>query len=433
MNHIQQLREIAPYIRAHQNSTLVVLFSGEVQQLPHYPSIIKDLLLLHSIGVRLVTVFGCRPQINQALQSAGLESNIVNGKRVTNAEHLDTIISVVAKMQMRHTALFTATARATILPSQSTSLAWGNWITAQPIGVLEGVDFAHTGKVRKTDVDNIEHLLDGGHIVAIHPLAASRLGDLYNLSSEDIAGQLARKLNTDKLIIFTDKLQLPESITKPGAFVDCAKLDKLLPSVNNQGHQSLLQLAIDVCRAKPQKVHFIDTEHDGALLKELFTRDGSSLMVTSGNHERLQQAHSKLIPEIHELIKPMEKMGYLRPRDLEMLEKQVHDFYVLLLDETIIGCASLHKKDNGLAELACFVIAPEYQGKRKGFRLLSLVEQQAIKMNISQLVVLTTQTNDWFEEHGFNAANKKDFAGLFDEEQLDACRNARLLIKTIRK
>lgn len=433
MDHIQQLREIAPYIRAHQNTTLVVVLSGEVQQLPHYPSIIKDLLLLQSIGVRLVCVFGCRPQISQALQAASLESAIVKGKRVTQAEHLDVIIPVVATMQLRHTALFTATARVAPLPSHTTSLVWGNWVTAQPIGVLEGVDFARTGKVRTTDVGTIEQLLDGGHIVAIHPLAASRLGDIYNLSSEDIAEQLVHSLKPDKLIVFADRMQLPESITEPGSFVDSARLAQLLPSVSDHTHASLLQLAINVCQQQAQRVHFIDSALDGALLTELFTRDGSSLMVTSSSHERLQQAQSQHIPAIHELIKPMEQLGYLRPRDVETLEKQLHDFYILLLDEAIIGCASLHKKGNGIAELACFVIAPAYQGKRKGFQLLSLIEQQATDMAITQLVVLTTQTRDWFEGQGFQLAQKQDFTKLFESEELDACRNARLLVKSLGK
>ena len=431
MKHIEQLREIAPYIQAHQNTTMVILLSGEVQQLSHYHSIIKDILLLHSIGVRLVLVFGCRPQIDAALSNANISSEIINGRRITNADQIDTIIGAVATMQLRHNCLFSATANVAPLPSTMTSLVWGNWIAAQSVGIVDGIDFGHTGKVRKLDTTSIEQLLDSGQIVACHSLASTSLGELCNLSSEDIAEALARSIHADKLILFARTEGLDQLMSSAN-FIDFRELGNMLPDITSDDQKSLLQLAINACIWKVRRVHLINSHQEGALLKELFTRDGSSLMVTDGTHQKFTQAKPEQIPAIHELIRPMEEQGFLRIRDLDMLEQQIEDYYLLNLDQAIIGCAALHPLSETIAELACFVIAPEYQGMHKGFHFLTLLEQQARRMNITTLAVLTTQTKGWFEEHGFVPAEKTDFGDLFASKRFDPCRNARLFTKNIK-
>ncbi|MBV1869270.1 MAG: amino-acid N-acetyltransferase, partial [Gammaproteobacteria bacterium] len=160
--------------------------------------------------------------------------------------------------------------------------------------------------------------------------------------------------------------------------------------------------ASDVCEQGLQRSHLISHQEDGALIKELFTLDGSGTLVVKGSYERLRQANIDDVGGILDLIAPLEDEGILVRRSREHLETEISQFIVLERDEMIIGCAALYPFTEGSGgELACLATHPEYRDGARGDLLLKEVETLAGSMGLTSLFVLTTRTAHWFLEKGF--------------------------------
>ncbi|MFW6342579.1 MAG: amino-acid N-acetyltransferase, partial [Halothiobacillaceae bacterium] len=140
----------------------------------------------------------------------------------------------------------------------------------------------------------------------------------------------------------------------------------------------------------------------GALLAELFTRDGCGTLITAEAYERTRPATLDDIGGIVALIEPLEQAGVLVRRSREQLELEIDRFTVIERDGDVIGCAALYPDiEARTGELACLVIHPDYRGEGRAGRLLAFMEQQARKQNLASIFVLSTQTTHWFKERGF--------------------------------
>jgi amino-acid N-acetyltransferase len=189
--------------------------------------------------------------------------------------------------------------------------------------------------------------------------------------------------------------------------------------------------ALEACRGGVRRVHLINRHLDGALLLELFTREGVGTMVVRHSLDHLRDATIDDVGGVLALISPLEDEGTLVKRGRELLEIEIDRFSVVDHDGMIVGCAALYPyPDAKAAELACLAVHPDYRDAGHGADLLNVIEGKAQARGIERLFVLTTRAAHWFIERGFSEANvdalPADKRALYNWQ-----RRSKVLIKTL--
>jgi amino-acid N-acetyltransferase len=404
---VHWFRNAAPYIHAHRGRTFVITFTGDAVQGSKFPHLIHDIALLGSLGIQLVLVYGARPQIETTLAQRGLSLRYVNGLRITDDGALPCVKEAVGAVRIEIEALLSMGLPNSPMAGAQVRVASGNFITARPLGIREGVDYRHTGEVRKVDTEAIRQRLNNGAIVLLSPLGYSPTGEVFNLSAEEVATASAIALGADKLIFISAYLPVTDSSPLPRELTP-AEAEQLLQSRSQLSNELAyhLQSAAHACRSRVQRVHIIDQRLDGALLMELFKRDGVGTLVTATAFEDTRKATIEDVGGILELIAPLEEKGLLVRRPRERLEMEIHCFMVMERDGAIIACAALYPfPEEKIGELACLVVHPDYRQSGRATDLLSTIEKAAKQQSLNHLCVLTTQTVHWFQERGFEPAS----------------------------
>lgn len=408
---VKGFRQSAPYVNAHRGKTMVIMLGGEIFTDPNFDNIINDIALLHSLGVRIVLVYGARPQINDNLQNNHCESQYHKGIRVTNESALNLAMQAAGRLQLALTARLSMSLNNTPMQGTQLNVVSGNFIIAQPLGVDDGVDYCHSGKVRRIDSEAINRMLDMGSIVVVGPIASSVTGESFNLMYEDVATQTAIRLKAYKLIGFCSEqgILAEDGRVIPELFPTCA--EKLLQQIQDSqdtesgytsGTYRFLRGALTACRAGVPRCHLVSYKEDGALLQELFSFDGIGTQVVMASAEQTRNAEIHDIGGILDLIQPLEEQGILVRRSREQLEQEIHKFTIIEKDRLIIGCAALYPYiEDNMAEMACVAVHQDYRDGDRGVMLLNHMRQKAKTMGIQKLFVLTTHSLHWFREQGF--------------------------------
>ncbi|EGG98657.1 N-acetylglutamate synthase [gamma proteobacterium IMCC2047] len=319
------------------------MLGGEAAQHGHFNDIIHDIALLHSLGVKLEIVHGSRPQIDQRLQAAGIKSEFHRDLRITDQASLDCVKAATGSLRSEIEALLSMGLANSPMHGARLRIASGNLITAKPVGILDGIDFQFTGEVRRVDCEGIRHQLDDGSIVLLPPLGYSRTGEVFNLSSEDLATEVAIALQADKLILMYGEQGV---INSSGELIRELNTDETEQLINDEQQcleiQRHLKAAYRACHAGIQRTHLVSFAEDGALLSELYSRDGSGTLITVQSYEQIRPAQASDAAGIIELIRTQEEKGVLVRRSRERLESEIEQFTVIERDDTIIGCAALY-------------------------------------------------------------------------------------------
>ncbi|MDH5479411.1 MAG: amino-acid N-acetyltransferase [Nitrosomonas sp.] len=406
---VSWLRTVAPYVNAFRGKTFVIGFSGEMVTGNKFVDFIHDINLLASLGIRLVLVHGARPQIQQKLDANNLSSQSVMGMRVTDSITLQCIKESVGRIHLEIEALLSMGLPNSPMANASITVASGNFVTACPVGVINGVDLMHTGKVRKINAHAIHTHLQQGEVVLVSPLGYSPTGEIFNLTFKNVATEIAIALNAEKLIFLLDTPGTTKSSTKNTyklprelTVVDC---QTVLDDQSNQlPHETkeFLGCAIKACESSVTRTHLINRNADGAILQELFTHHGIGCMVSQETLQTLRKAKIEDVGSILQIIEPLEAEGVLVKRKRELLEIEIDRFIILEHDGITFGCAALYPFPNkDVCELACLAVHPDHRNAGHGDKLLKHIENQAVSQGIKQLFVLTTHATHWFIEHGF--------------------------------
>jgi len=399
------VRQAAPYIHAFRGKTFVIAFGGEVLESNTAQALIHDIALLDSMGIHLVLVHGARPQIDAEMRSRGLKPRFHNGLRVTDGETLECVKRAMGVSRIEIEARLSQGLPNTPMAGGFLRVTGGNFITARPVGVVDGVDFQYTGAVRKIIAEEIRADIDQENVVLITPIGASPTGEIFNLAWEEVAEAVAVAIQADKLIFLCDA---PGLVDKTGNLIDAIAADETERLIRRKVAQSaevarVLPGALRACRAGVGRVHFLDRRTDGAMLMEFFTRDGIGTVLTSAPLARLREATHEDVGAILALIAPLEADGTLVRRGRERLEMEITRFSVLEHDGVIVGCAAVYPfAGEQAAELACLAVMPEYQRAGYGDQLRRRIEDRARKLKLKRLFVLTTRTAHWFVERGFS-------------------------------
>ncbi len=413
-DHVDWFRASAPYIHTHRGRTFVILFGGEAVDHPSFAHLIHDIALLGSLGVRLVLVHGARPQIEKQLKTLGLASDFSDELRVTPAENMPGVEQAVGQVRMAIEAQLSMGLPNTPMAGAAVRVVSGNFITAQPYGIHNGVDFGQTGNVRNVDAKAINNQLEQKNVVLISPIGYSPTGETFNLRAEDIATQTAIALQADKLIFIMENNGATDENGHLLAQLNPTQAEQWQQEHGGDNHndsrtQTHLNSAARACRKGVKRAHMVSRDINGALLLELYSRDGVGTLVTAGNYEGLRTATIDDIGGIMELITPLEQQGVLVRRSREQLELDIKDFTVIERDSMIIACAALFLfPEEKAAELACLAVHANYQRHGRGNDLMEHIEWQARKQHVEKLFTLTTQTTHWFLERGFREISPDD-------------------------
>ena len=408
---VNWFRASSPYIHAHRNRTFVIFFSGAAVTDKDFDELIHDFALLKSLGVRLVLVHGIRNQIDERLLEQGDTPKFHHHLRITDATTLQYVKQAAGLVRVEIEALLSMGVSGSPMAGAQIRVASGNFVTAKPLGVLDGIDYCFTGKVRRIDSQAIHQQLDQNNVVLISPIGYSPSGEVFNLSAEEVATEVAIALQAEKLILLTEHNCLSSDDHQPIQQLTTQQAASLL-----QQHHDLpdaiarsLQAAMQSCRQGVHRAHLINRLVDGALLLELFTRDGVGTLISSTAFETIRPANLDDIGGIMELIKPLEAQGVLVKRSREKLEMEINDYIVIERDGLIIGCTALHIIPNAnSAEIACLAVHLDYQKGARGNSLLAYLTDQAKQQGIQRLFVRSTQTMHWFVERGFVTCEVED-------------------------
>lgn len=429
---VSWFRNSSPYIHAHRNKTFVISFGGEAVLAEGFEHHVHDFALLSSLGIRLVLVHGIRPQIDQRLARLAVPARFHNNLRITDDLALQCAKEAAGLVRVEIEALLSMGLANSPMAGSALKVASGNFVTAKPLGVIDGVDYCHTGEVRRIDNKAIQQQLEQKNVVLISPIGYSPTGEVFNLSAEQVATAIAIALNAEKLVLLTEQnLQNPETLQAIRQITsDETKLFLQNYPATPETLTLALKAAIQSCDSGVNRVHLVDRTINGAILLELFSRDGVGTLVSSDPFEVLRSATLNDIGGILELIKPLEQLDKLAKRSREKIEMEIADYIILERDGLIIGCMALHvEKQMEFGAIACLAVHPDYQGSARGQRLFEHVSQKAKQLKLRKLFVLSTQTAHWFIERGFRPSSITELPESL-KKLYNPARNSKVLCKT---
>ena len=429
---VEWFRSASPYIRVHRGRTFVVQFDDTAVADETFNDLIHDLALLNSLGIRLVLVFGTRSSIEQRLEENGIALDYHNGIRITTGEAMECVKEAAGKLRVEIEARLSMGLGNSPMTHANLRVSSGNYVAARPMGIVEGIDFQLTGEVRSIDVNTINTKLHAGEIVLIAPIGYSTTGECFNLNAEQLAAQAATALNADKLIYLMEARGLSNDQGELIRQLNQLEAESLLKKTDEvTAYHNYLRSAVTACKHGVHRIHLIDRHLDGAIIQELFTRDGAGTMVSSTPYDVIRQATIEDIPGLMILIEPLEKDGILVQRSREKLELEVDNFTVMERDGVIIGCGALYPlAGTGAAELACLVIHRDYHRCGRGELLLGIIEDKARSEAVKRLFLLTTHAEHWFLEQGFINARLEDLP-VERKTLYNYQRKSKILVKTL--
>mmetsp|Transcript_22473 Transcript_22473/g.36347 ORF Transcript_22473/g.36347 Transcript_22473/m.36347 type:complete len:659 (+) Transcript_22473:108-2084(+) len=414
-------RGAAPYIRRHRTSTMVLHIPGALMGTHVLDAIASDAALLALLGIRLAVVVGARPQIDRRLRERGLTPRYHGAFRVTDAQALEVVKEAAGAARIEvESRLARSMEGGGGGADARVQVVGGNFYTAQPFGVVGGVDFGFSGKVRRVETQAIEARLAMGDVVVLTSVGYSASGETFNVNSEKLAAAVAGSLKASKAIFLTEGQQLVDRRT--GGLLQSLRLKDATAFVEARARPagyseigageededySLVAAARGACealRGGATRAHLV-APHPGALVQELYTRDGAGTLIAKDLYDDIRPATPGDIPAIVGIIRPLEEAGFLVPRSEQQIEESLHHYYVFAREDGPVAVATLAPYDGTHAEIGCFAVAPRYRQAGRGDAMLNYLERLASNLGIATLFCLSTQTMQWFEERGFRPAS----------------------------
>ncbi|MFC3679239.1 amino-acid N-acetyltransferase [Bacterioplanoides pacificum] len=428
-DYVKWFRHSSPYINAHRGKTFVIMFEGDAIADANFTNVIQDIALLNSLGVQLVLVHGARPQIDATLKTLSIRSDFFQGFRITDGAALNAVKAAVGMVKSDIESRLSVGTPGSSMHGARIRVVSGNFVTAKPKGVINGVDFQHTGEVRRIEHQAIRELLQQRNIVLLSCAGYSPSGEMFNLTVEDVAQQAAISLRADKLLILGKDAGLTDAAGNTIQQLTSTQLQDCLHDFHGEALYHA-EAALNAVRQGVPRAQLLSYAEDGALLQELFTREGKGTLISQEAYDQLRAATIDDVGGILQLLKPLEDQGILVRRSRELLETEIQRFYVIERDGLITACAALYPYTDKQAELACVAVHSDYRGSNRGQRLLEQIEQQARQRHYQQLFVLTTRTAHWFVEQGF-VAGEVSALPLEKQQAYNLQRNSKVFFKTL--
>ncbi|WP_304221372.1 amino-acid N-acetyltransferase [Gracilinema caldarium] len=405
-SQVDLIREAFYYQSRFDGTTMVFKIDFPVTEDRQFKYLMKDLALLAQTGIRIVIVPGAKEWIDAVLKEYDIESSYEGSVRITTEAAIPFV---------KMAAFEVATRYMTELSASRVDAVIGNFVRARGIGVVNGIDFAHSGMVDKIQAESLKKLMDLGMVPILPCIGWSPAGKPYNLPSDEIALAACEALRAVKFFIVSNRsgitseqCRIPESVYS-GTSGRLARLTpqeaeeilKLNPKQTNEPALKELALAIRACRLGVERVHIVDSREEGAVLRELFSNLGVGTMVYADEYESIRPLKPADITEVLRLMGPLMEKGILIQRNAEQILEKKDDYVVYEVDGSVHACGALHDWGEDQGEIAALATDPQYTDLGLGRRIVGYLIDRARKRNFRRVFVLTTRTHDWFEYLGF--------------------------------
>ncbi|MFQ3228785.1 amino-acid N-acetyltransferase [Reinekea sp.] len=417
MDFVTSFRLSAPYIHAYRGKTTVLWLRSKVLDQARLAAIVSDMALLNSLGLRLVVLFDAHQEQSNPSPNVQIDP-----------DEMRNITAEIGQRRYTMEAMFSQGLTNSPMHGANVKVVSGNFISARPAGVVDGIDLMAQGRVRRINHLAIREHLDNQTLVLIPPIGYSITGDVLFLSPESLVVDVAQQLNADKVVIVGDNTH---DLTDGQKEISIEALEEATSKLDPNSRGVLeLQVALKASQAGIPRCHLIDGNEDGAILSELFTRDGVGTLIARDHYDTFRKARITDVSGISALLKPLEDKQILIKRDQEKIESDIEHYLVNERDGMIIGCAAFFPLSDNIAEVASIAVHPDYQKGGRGDALLKAAEREARKAKIAQIFVLTTQTEHWFLERGFRSAT---VAELPENKQrlYNIQRNSKVYLKSL--
>lgn len=430
----ERIRDVIRYIKRFKNAAIVIHIDDDIIDSPLFVSHIRDIALIHQAGLRVIIVPGARKKINEALSQNGISWTYKNDCRITPSEAIPLI---------RNAAFDAANVVMTSLAGENLTAVIGNWVRARGKGVLSGIDFGTAGEIDKLDDSTIQTILSNGFIPIFPCIGWSLNGKPYNISSSQLATQIAIHLKADKLFFLLPNAELSEkyftipkdlglspegcipamNLEEVDEFLRKNEILKQAPNDKSSSCQtqplalsrsfrsdilfnkskilSLLNLAKKAVKSGVTRAHILNGSIEGTLPCEIFSDLGSGTMIYASNYGKFRAMRREDVSAVLSLIRPFVEKGILLPRSKKQMELEYNDFIVYELDGAIRACAALHIYDRSQAEIAAVAVDENCSHIGVGPKMIEYLVEKAKTISIESVFILTTQTADWFEKQGF--------------------------------
>ena len=428
------IREVFSYVSRFKGQLFILKIEDDLMEHPLFPVLIRDITLLHKLGIKVLIVPGTRKSIDRQLKAWELESRFHEGVRLTSEEALPLVEQASLGAAQRIMSHLTASGCHGIQ---------GNWVSARSLGVISGVDYMRTGKIDRIQKDILEHLLAEDYIPILPPIGWNKLGFAYNISSTELATELCKYLEVGKLFFITKECGIKAKDIKTGkrtaslALTDSGLVSALdieqakeILDLNPQldyGQVDYLNNAIAACKAGAKRVHLINGETQGSVLQEVFSARGDGTMVYANQYSTIRKATVEDIPDIVRIMQDYIAKGYLIPRTSEMILEKLSDYIVYGIDNAIHGCGALHAFEDNSAEIAAIAVATNYRKAGIGEAVVKYLIELGKLKGYKKLFLLTTQAPDWFYTFGFKTGSIQDLPES-KRQKYNTARNSRILI-----
>ena len=399
------IRGVIRYLQKFKNATVVIYLDDKLFDSPLFSSHIKDIALLHASGLKVVIVPGAKKRIDEVLGSANISWAYKDNVRITDDEAIPLI--KMAAFDVSNIVM-------TNLAANKINAVIGNWVTSRAIGVLDGQDFGTAGEISRLDIDAVHKILNDGFIPIFPCIGWNSNGHPYNISSLNLAQNIATSLKADKLFFVMDNKEInSDSYNIPEGFalsetgdvpaMTVEEVDQFLNANERSLVTRLLELAKDACEKGVTRVHILNGNLDGVLPCEIFSDLGSGTMIYTSDYGGIRQMTTGDVPRVLGLMRPFFENGKLLPRTESQLLEKVDDYIVYEFDGGISACAALHKYPDGQGEIAAVAVDENFKHMGIGEKMVKFLCQAAKARNVKSVFILTTQAGDWFQSLGFKA------------------------------
>jgi amino-acid N-acetyltransferase len=420
------IREVFVYSHRFSDAVFVFRIGSRIIDSPSFPGLVHDLSLLHENGIRILLVPAGGSRIDELLAIYGIETERVNGVRVSTPEAMPLI-------QMA--AFDVATKLMNEFARNRVEAVIGNWVKARAIGVRDGIDYRDTGIIDKVNSDLIAKSLEDDFVPILPCIGWNAVGEPYNISSAELATQLAVSLKARKLFFITEgeaftsdeiKLRREGIVTHEGyvSRVTVQAAEAILrdhPAGISGIEREMLHQAIVACRGGVERVHFLDGTADGVVLKEVFSTLGYGIMVHADPFENMRPMNQEDVLDVLRIMEPNIKKGVLVRRTEDDLQRLCDDYVVYEIDRTIRGCGALHRYGADRAEIAGVAVDENFNHLGIGQKIVEFLIGEARLLGLAGVFILTTQTADWFLSLGFVQVTPNELPAerraTYDEER----------------
>jgi acetylglutamate kinase len=282
---VAALKHAAPYIRMFKRKIFIVKAGGELFLSPTATrALMEQVAILHQVGIHVVLVHGAGPQSTQLSKERGLVTNMVNGRRVTDADTLAVITQVTTDINTQ----ILDTCQAIELPAVGMGGTKAGPLVAvkrPPVEVAgEGlVDYGYVGDIESINTSMIQAALEQGLVPIISALSADATGTMLNVNADTVAAALASALQVEKMILATGAPGILEDIADPSSLISYLDLGGLkeLRSAGSLADGMLPKAeAIEAAiNGGVPRVHIISYSLPDGLLLEIFTNEGTGTLV----------------------------------------------------------------------------------------------------------------------------------------------------------